>query len=156
MAKKPSNNDGPQPMDSSAPERKSGEVATNNQRVCYALVTLNNEVNDLFPGGPIPTFDHPDGRNTMLAVEYDTSMMDEDDRIDFTALMSLLKDGVRTDRRLESVTIDDVEQMVYVEMRSSLRTQDDRTEFGLAKALHVLSGDPEPLDETDDDIEGSL
>lgn len=146
MPKKTSAPEGPQPMDATAPERKTGEVATNNQRVCYSLVTLNTEINDLFPGGPIPEFTQPDGRNTLLAVEYDLSMMDEDDRIDLTALLSLLADTVkRSDSRLASVTIDDELQTAYIEVRSSLRTQDSRESFGLVEALHVLSGDSESL-----------
>lgn len=141
----------PQPMDAGAPERAVAEAATNNQRVAYGLVTLMTEIHALFDS-VIPEYKEPDGRNTLLAVALDLSEMDEDDRTDLTALISLF--DLHSAPRIESITVDDEEQSAYIKMRSNPRIQDSRQPFGLAAALEVLSGADEDegyVNEDDDE-----
>lgn len=135
----------PEPMDAGAPERSTGAAATNNQRVCYALVTLMNEIHALFDS-VVPEYVEPDGRNTLLAVSLDLSSMDDDDRIDLTALLSILSDS-----RIENVAVDEGEESAYIKIRSNPRTQDLRDPFGLADALLVLAGEPDEAAVVEDD-----
>lgn len=127
------------------PNRGTGTPRANAPRQCWAIRTLVAEVEGLFPETPV-TYTNVDGRNTALAVTFDLTSLSEDDRIDFTNLMQLLTDpAYNDDQRIEYGIIED--EHVLISMRSSSRTQDLREPFGLADALHVLSGEVEEVDE---------
>lgn len=125
-----------QPMDPSARETATPEVATNAARVAYALKTLVAEVLALFPETP-HEFGDVDGRNTALSVTFDTTPMDGLDRDAFTGLL----DAVKTDARVAEVTSED--DLTYMLLRASARTQDDRSSFDLADIWLDMNTDHE-------------
>lgn len=140
----------PEPMDSGAPERKSGEVAANSKRECWAIKTLVTEVIDLFPETGIE-YSNYDGRNAALAVRFDLSPLDDDSQIDLAALLPLM-----ADTRIQTIDPDTTDEgfteAVTVTMRRNPRLQDSRDSFGLAAALHVLTAeDDEPVEFEDDE-----
>lgn len=122
----------PVPMDPSITENLTGVQSANNQRSCYAIKTLTEEVWDLFPETPV-TYSAYNGRNTALAVSFDLTALDAGtDRGDFLDLLRLIS----VDERVESVQ--DGPDSVLVTIRANARTQDNREPFGLANALDVL------------------
>lgn len=125
-----------QPMDPSIAENRTPVVKANNQRVCYAIKQLNEEVWTLFPETPVE-YSNYTGRNVALDVVYDLSNLDAGDIYDFVALIQLIEG----DPRVNSTLFDSGIVTVLVSMNASARTQDRRDPFGLAEAYAVL-GEP--------------
>lgn len=134
-----------QPMDALVHEDRHPVMKENSGRVCWAIKTLNEEVWALFPETPVEYSDQ-DGRNTALAVTYDLSALDEEDRVVLGDLLMLVRDDARVSLTL--LNHDPYYTAVLVSMHSSARTQDNREPFGLATALMILSGN-EDGDEDD-------
>lgn len=129
-----------EPMEaSSKPPAAVGTPATNTVRVCWAAKTLVEEFTDLFPETPVE-YSNPDGRNTMLDVTFDLTVLDDEMEDAATALLEL----IHTDVRVNVVLAEN--NAVLVSFKSSARTQDNRDSFGLADAWDVLT-DGEEFDE---------
>jgi hypothetical protein len=128
----------PQVMDPSIREGRVGKPHVNNERVCWAIKTLNEEFWTLFPETPVE-YSAPNGRNTMLAVTYDLTNLDGEDQSTAVSLLNL----IAGDPHVKDVLVD--EGTALVEMVASARTQDRRDSFGLMEAHEVL---------TDDETEG--
>lgn len=129
------------PMDDSIKEAAVGTPATNAPRQCWAMKTLIKEVQDLFPETTYEV-SNIDGRNTALDVTFDLTMLDSQARADMLALFVVFDLG--NDPRVEQIIGED--GMVLVSFKSNARTQDDRTEFGLADAYSVLVEEDDPID----------
>lgn len=113
-----------EPMDPGAREQTVPDPVTNVGRTAYALKTLVSEVLALFPETP-HEFSERDGRGVALAVMFDTTMIDGHDRDEFEALLG----AVELDERVDTVVSED--DLTLVLLRSSARTQDDRSTFDL-------------------------
>lgn len=129
MAKKDT---APAPMDDSVREVANPTTSTNHPRVCWAIKTLVSELTVLFPEIGTPEYGDVDGRNTALSVTFDCSMVDEDDQIDLSALLSVLP----VDPRVADTEVGS--DQAYVLMHANPRTQDTRDPFGLADAIHAM------------------
>lgn len=128
-----------EPMDPGAPEVTEAVTHVNEGRTAYALKTLVAEVLDLFPETS-HEFSERDGRNTALAVTFDLTNLDLDDRDKFASLLSLAK----ADERVAEVIVDE-DGLVCVRLRGNARTQDDRTTFDLVAIWEDMGEDaPEP------------
>ena len=136
MTKKPENKK-TDPMDPSIREQVIGTPATNNKRVCYAIKTLAAEVGELFPETPVEYSEY-DGRNTALGVTFDLTVLEPEEADQFCSLLKL----PTSDVRVEEVLAED--GLVLVVMRSSARTQDDRSSFHLADAWMAMSDENDP------------
>jgi hypothetical protein len=143
----------PEPMDPTTREVAQGTPFTNHARVCGAIKQLVKEAHVLFPETSVE-YSHIDGRNTALGVVFDLTPLDEDTaRIDAANLFALLGDkAYGDDKRIEGVHVESDGSGAVVLMRSSLRTQDDPSSFGLADAWSVLTASSdEGYDEEDDE-----
>ena len=128
-------------MDPSIVENKTPVVVPNNQRVCWAIKTLCEEVWNLFPETPVEYSNH-NLRNTALDVTFDLTALDaEADRIDLPNLLPLIKVDPRVADVIVSKDDEGFPEYVLVSMRNSARTQDNRESFGLAQALMVMGED---------------
>lgn len=132
----------PKPMDDGIREEAVGVPGTNRQRVCYAIKQLVTEVHDLFPETPVEYSDY-DGRNTALAVTFDLTPLDSEDRRALSILLGLLGNPARDDMRVGEAITDPDHMAATVSMRANPRTQDIRDSFGLADAWEVLIEDEE-------------
>jgi hypothetical protein len=142
----------PEPMDPTTREVAQGTPFTNHARVCGAIKQLVKEAQTLFPETTVE-YTERDGRNTALGVVFDLTPLDEDStRIDAANLFTLLGDkAYGDDKRIDFVAVEKDGSEATVVMRSSLRTQDDPSSFGLADAWSVLtSSSDEGYDEEDD------
>lgn len=125
-----------EPMDASVRERKDPVPFKNHSRVAYALATLVEEFNDLFPETPVEYGD-VDGRNTALSATFDLTVLDASERETAASLLEL----VETDARVSEVIVQD--DLVLVSMKSSPRTQDLRDPFGLGDTYLILTEERE-------------
>lgn len=121
-----------QPMDASISEARVGTPSTNNQRPCWAIKTLNEEVWSLFPETPVE-YSNFNGRNTALDVTYDLTAIPEDERALAGKVIALLAGDARV---ADVVLVDD---SVLISMHPNPRTQDSREPFGLANAHAILT-----------------
>ena len=105
----------------------------NNQRDCYAIETLADEVLDLFPGTEVQTSNY-----TILntAVDVQFAVGEQGDR----GLLTLLSLLPKTDGRVLAVEIDEEDGLALVRMRPNLRTQDSRESFALSRAWEIICG----------------
>lgn len=142
----------PQPMDDSTREVATAAPITRTQRPCGAIKQLVKEMHALFPETPVE-YSNFDPYNRALDVTFDLTPLDADtDKTNATNLLLLLADPAHNvERRIEDVIVASDMDSVLVSMRASLRTQDNPEPFGLADALHILSGD-EGYDDDDDDL----
>lgn len=125
-----------QPMDATAPEGDAPEMYKPSERNTYAMEQLITEVEALFPG-TIYTVSHRNQRGVAFDVLF-SPLPDED--TDVRTLLVLMGDSAyNEDPRIEEVVSD--QEGVLVRFRNDPRIMDDRTEFGLAEAWEVLSGD---------------
>lgn len=144
----------PEPMDASTREVAVGTPATNHPRVCGAIKQLVAEFHALFPETPVE-YSNYNGRNTALDVMFDlTSLAEDTDRVDAFNLLALL--GESADPRIDYVIAAEEDGVALVSMRSSLRTQDDPSSFGLADVFSVLVEPDAGYDDDGDDFGGSL
>lgn len=128
-----SETEGPKVMDPTAKETAVAAPQENAGRACWAIETLREEIEALFPE-TAHDYSAYNGRNTALGVTFDLSMLDDED---FDIALDVLNLAV-SDLRVADVQHDVKEQTVYVEMHSNARTQDSRTPFGLADAYALL------------------
>lgn len=128
-------------MDPSVREQTTPVKPSNNPRDAYAVLTLVNEVMDLFPETSYET-SGPNSFNTNLVVAFDDS-----ESSDLYPLLTL----VESDARVLRVDRDSIEHRTFVEFHNSFRTQDSRAPFGLAGAHDILTaGGDVWLDENHD------
>ena len=100
-------------------------------RLCYAIVTLVDEVRALYPEAPYEV-SNVNGRNTALDVAFDLTAIPEDDREVLVTLLRLVEDDVR----VASVDVD--ESQVLVSIKSNARKRNSRDTFDLDGAFAVL------------------
>lgn len=123
------------PMDDSIRERSEGQPIPTRERTCWAIKQLLSEVEALFPETPYEVGDR-DMRGVALVVNFDVSGLEGGDSVVFNSLIEALS----SDARVEEIATEDF-GFASVRMRSSLRTQDDRTPFGLSEAYSILVED---------------
>lgn len=130
----------PEPMDPGARETDGpAPEHVNSERTAYALKTLVSEVLELFPETP-HEFSERNGRNTALAVTFDVTPLDLDERDKFASLLSLAK----ADDRVEEVIVDE-EGLVCVRLVNSHRTADIRDPFDLPAIWADMGEDERPV-----------
>lgn len=131
MGKNKKSDETPQPMGQGVVKVDKPVPGVNRQRPCYALVTLVDEVVDLFPE-VTSTYDGVDGRGAALQGVFDATDLEPEVREDFFFLLSSLEN----DPRVKDVVVDG--STLILGFHSNPRTQDSREPFNLGDALLVL------------------
>lgn len=125
-----SSSDAPQMMDPDAVEVQRAINKMPRQRVAYALMTLIEEIEELFPETTIEIVDR-NGRGVGYAASFATHESPE-----LKELILLLRDP-----RVEGTIHDDKEDLAFVSLHNNSRTMDNRDPYDLASALAVLRED---------------
>jgi hypothetical protein len=137
--KKTESDSGPKMMDPSIPEASVAAPQANTGRPCWAIETLREEVQALFPETAIE-YSAYNGRNTALGVTFDCAMLDDEDWTIARKAVGLIP----VDARVQEIVVDGDQRIIYAAMYSNARTQDSREPFGLADAYALLiEGDDE-------------
>lgn len=136
----------PEPMDNQIKENLVGEPIRNNQRVCWAIKTLVNEVHSVFPETPVE-YSNYTARNVALDVAFDLTTIDADLRGPVSDVLDLLSLDMRVARAFTE------EDQSMVSITSSPRTQDSREPFGVDAALRDILRDTAPAGEIETEPE---
>lgn len=124
---------GPKMMDPSIPETAVATPRGNKSRPCWAIETLRQEVEALFPETAVE-YSAYTRYNAALGVSFDCSMLDDEDWTIARKAIGLIP----VDARVQGIVVDGGQRAIYVEMLSNARTQDSRMPFGLADAYALL------------------
>lgn len=125
-----SSSDAPQMMDPDAKEVQRSVNKMPRERVAYALLTLIEEIEDLFPETTVEIVSR-NGRGVGYAASFATHESPE-----LKELILLLRDP-----RIEGTIHDEKEDLAFVSFHNNPRTLDSREPYDLASALAVLRED---------------